>query len=144
MNYKVEKEWITKSGLKAVVLLVHPSMPHRCGYVGIPKEHKFYGIDYSNIESDIYVHGGLTYSNNDEAYPIKSDLWWLGFDAAHAGDTNDWEAGKILIETKKEQEQVDSIKSVIGRYPTPGDIIKTLDYMVKECEDLANQLKENK
>ena len=58
-----------------------------CGYVGIPKEHRFWGISY-NIDpdpelSDISdnVHGGLTYSRQGE------DGWWyFGFDTAHLDD----------------------------------------------------------
>jgi len=33
------------------------------------------------------VHGGVTYSGTDKKYPIKSNLHWIGFDCAHAGDT---------------------------------------------------------
>ena len=58
-----------------------------CGYVGIPKEHRFWGISY-NIDpdpelSDIgdNVHGGLTYSAQGD------DGWWyFGFDTAHMDD----------------------------------------------------------
>lgn len=57
-----------------------------CGYVGIPKGHRFWGIGYeeshvelSEIEAD--VHGGLTYSaEGDDGY------WYFGFDTAHADD----------------------------------------------------------
>lgn len=58
-----------------------------CGYVGVPKEHRFWGISY-NIDpdpelSDISdnVHGGLTYSR------LGDDGWWyFGFDTAHLDD----------------------------------------------------------
>lgn len=36
IEYKVEKQWITKSGLDAVIVMT--SMGHRCGYVGVTKE----------------------------------------------------------------------------------------------------------
>jgi len=56
-----------------------------CGYVGIPKEHRFWGVNYDGHREleDIAdnVHGGLTYSQQGD------DGWWyFGFDTAHADD----------------------------------------------------------
>jgi hypothetical protein len=57
-----------------------------CGYVGIPKEHRFWGKCYhgENEEVDAIsedVHGGLSYSAQGD------DGWWyFGFDTAHADD----------------------------------------------------------
>jgi hypothetical protein len=54
--------------------------------VGIPKEHRFWGISYEEShvelsEIEVDVHGGLTYSAEGE------DGWWyFGFDTAHAED----------------------------------------------------------
>lgn len=47
-NIKIEKQWKTKQGYYATVLLYNPDRCYerRCGYVGIPKEHPLYGIDY--------------------------------------------------------------------------------------------------
>ncbi len=48
MGFTREKEWITEEGYKACVLRRNNSYNgHRCGYVGIPKDHKLYGVDYS-------------------------------------------------------------------------------------------------
>jgi hypothetical protein len=44
-NYIVEKEF-ESNGLKCVVTFQR--MGHRCGYVGVPKEHPLYGKDYSD------------------------------------------------------------------------------------------------
>ena len=44
-NYKVEEDF-EYNGLRCVVALM--SMGHRCGYVGITKEHPLYGKDYDN------------------------------------------------------------------------------------------------
>lgn len=56
-----------------------------CGYVGIPKGHKFWGMEYDSHDelSDIgnNVHGGLTYSQ-----PENDGYWYFGFDTAHADD----------------------------------------------------------
>lgn len=35
---------------------------HPCGYVSVPENHPFYGKNCSEIEGDIEVHGGLTFS----------------------------------------------------------------------------------
>lgn len=83
-EYTIESDWTTKAGLRAVVL--RAEVGHRCGYVGITTEHNLYGVNHSEIESDIDVHGGVTYSGDDASYPVESNLHWFGFDTAHAGD----------------------------------------------------------
>lgn len=50
------------------------------GYVGLPKWHPWFKIEYDNIPVD--VHGGLTYSNLYK----EEDLWIIGFDTAHYMD----------------------------------------------------------
>jgi hypothetical protein len=57
-----------------------------CGYVGIPKEHRFWGIGYEegNVELseiEVDVHGGITYSAEG-----KDGWWYFGFDTAHMDD----------------------------------------------------------
>jgi hypothetical protein len=46
--YTVEKDWTTKAGLRAVVIVVHFVRigGHRCGYVGVPRWHTLYEKDY--------------------------------------------------------------------------------------------------
>lgn len=58
-----------------------------CGYVGVPKENRFWGMEYNgNTDMDLRaisrdVHGGFTYSAKGD------DGWWyFGFDTAHHGD----------------------------------------------------------
>jgi hypothetical protein len=77
---------------------------HLCGYVGIPKGHKYYGKDYYHINVD--VHGGLTYANKDDGY------WVIGFDCAHSGD---YTGGMFDSEgTYRDMEYVESqIKSLV-------------------------------
>jgi hypothetical protein len=58
---------------------------HPTAYIGIPKEHKYYGKHYEDIS--IEVHGGLTFSEEDFMFnPIQLDIWWIGWDYAHYGD----------------------------------------------------------
>lgn len=63
-----------------------------CGYVGVPNTHRFYGKSYD--DPDVSVHGGLTYAAKCAGHichipepGMPDDVWWLGFDTAHAGDT---------------------------------------------------------
>jgi len=65
-----------------------------CGYVGIMPNHPLRDKSYNNIyemELDIVVHGGLTFSDYGE-FPMSHSalenykVWTYGFDCAHAGD----------------------------------------------------------
>ena len=40
------------------------------------------------------VHGSITYAGGSLMYPVKSLLWWFGFDCGHAGDGIDLEVVK--------------------------------------------------
>lgn len=58
MSYQVERDWTTQAGFRAVVTM--SDMGHRCGYVGLPKEHPLYGAEYSDPSP------ALTAPSNDE------------------------------------------------------------------------------
>jgi hypothetical protein len=56
MSHEVEKDWITKAGLRAVVLVIgyHAERKsHRCGYVEIPEGHRLHGVSYGTPMLDI-------------------------------------------------------------------------------------------
>jgi len=127
MDYKVEKDWI-HNGLRCVVIL-STTLGHRCGYVGVPKDNPLFEKDYREIDFLIEVHGGLTYSGggNESKYPVKSDLWWFGYDCAHSGD------GKDLLNCKPE------VLKLEIKFPT-GGVVRTLDYCITECERMAEQI----
>lgn len=81
-----EKSKFQHEGLHCRVLFVNDS--HHCGYVAVPSGHPVFGKDYSDLECDIEVHGGLTYASKE------GDFWVLGFDCAHSGDaTKSWPEG---------------------------------------------------
>ena len=128
MTYKVEKDWITSAGLRAVVIMTE--LGHRCGYVGVPSEHKLFGVDYDEV--DVEVHGGLTYSSGISEYPVEdSKLWWLGYDCAHLGD-------QVVPEYIAAQKEKYPDKSFMWRDDM--GIHRTLAYCERECESLAEQL----
>ena len=61
---------------------------HPTAYVEIPETSKLFGKDYFEIydmETDIDVHGGLTYSR-DHLFGGEKHKWFIGWDYAHAGD----------------------------------------------------------
>ena len=105
---------------------------HWCGYVGVPREHPAYGKSYNDV--DVEVHGGLTYAAKCEgeichvpAPGMPDDVWWLGFDCAHAGDL-----GPGLRATLRSLD--------VPENPFFRDVYRDLPYVRREIEQLAEQL----
>lgn len=79
------------------------------------------------------VHGSLTYAGSgDGNYPVKSNLWWFGYDCAHAGDGRSPE----YMEMQREHYPNSPIM-----WHNDG-MFRSLDYCVSECESLARQIVE--
>jgi hypothetical protein len=65
-----------------------------CGYVGLPPGHPAHGKGYGDaLLYGVSAHGGLTYAAPCAHHVCHvpkpgepDDLWWLGFDCAHAMD----------------------------------------------------------
>jgi len=105
-----------------------------CGYVGIGPDHPWHGKNWADLEDDINVHGGLTYSEAcQEGGEIchvpepgrEHDIWWLGFDCAHCGDLSPAFAHRYRewgITTHRHE------------------MYKTRDYATAEVSRLATQL----
>jgi hypothetical protein len=164
-EHTIEKDWIYE-GYRCVVVANH-HMGHRCGYVGVNKNHPLYGVNYSDKPKilqkkinelrrqelgkrgviDLFcwdgasvtvslwfnVHGGLTYSGGGQKseYPVKSDLWFFGYDCGHCDDRRDME----LIKNE-------SLREMELQFPMiDGASVKTLEYCIRECECMAEQLK---
>jgi hypothetical protein len=85
------------------------------GYVGVPKGHKLYGKDYNDM--DISCHGGLTYSRDYLQFQPESDIWWIGFDTAHAND---------LYSFKYSYDD--------------NAVYRDMEYVKNECKKIINQL----
>lgn len=93
-----------------------------CGYVGLPKEHKYYEKGYNDIP--VNVHGGITYAR--KCYPpichnpepgMPDDVYWVGFDTSHYDDLSP------------------SKHITLGTY-------KNMYYAIDETRNLAKQLSE--
>lgn len=68
------------------LIVRNESMGFLCGYIGISKDHPWYGEDYKDIP--VNVHGDLTFSKKggeNDKWP-NPELWWIGFDCGHSGD----------------------------------------------------------
>lgn len=118
-----DKHWIYKG---EYVCRIHRNpFGNLCGYVGVPPGHPCHGMHYDEVHEkyeSIRVHGGLTYSDTRHEWG-KDNIWFLGFDTGHA-----WDLG------------LHPRMSTWGRFD---DVTyKDMDYVTKECNNLAVQLEE--
>jgi hypothetical protein len=83
------------------------------GYVLIPKDTRFHGKHYDDIDVD--VHGGLTFSVLVDAKMVEDweldeedeGKWCVGFDTSHYGDNLfKWSKEKVQEETEKLKKQL--------------------------------------
>jgi hypothetical protein len=118
----IEKQWVTKAGLKAEVVMV--DVGFRCGYVDVTTLPNLVNVHYDHIDVD--VHGGLTYSNHRH----DRTSWWVGFDTGHHGDSPNPEY----------LEKMGNMSPTFGSL-FEGGTYRTLEYCVEQCEQLAEQLK---
>lgn len=115
--------WTSKEGMP--LMARRNQLGNWCGYCGVHTEHPAYGAHYDDVD-DIYVHGGLTYAGPDPEFEgIRPNLWYFGFDCAHAGD---YIPGLPITR--------------FTAFP-PDNLVeyRTLEYVKLECERLAEQLK---
>lgn len=123
-------------------LIVRNPFGALCGYVGLPPGHPHHGSEYDDVP--VEIHGGLTFAgecseDRPEGYGIchvpaegrPADVFWLGFDCAHAGDMTPSELGRAV--------------EANFAYPftdprTYGDVYRDFAYVTAEVTDLAKQL----
>ena len=128
-------QWTDDTTGLACLAVRHPRSGVWCGYVGVAPDHRFYEVDYNDVDAD--VHGGLTYADlcqpeSDPACGIchipepgtPDHLWWLGFDCNHAWDVA---PGDYRWRTKAGIGEID-------------DVYRTLGYVRDQCTQLAAQL----
>jgi len=134
-SFKIEKDFMVDE-FRCVI--VGQSLGHRCGYIAIPKDNELYGKDYDNI--DVSVHGGLTYAEYSEnSYPLETEeqVYSLGFDCAHCGDSKDVELIKSFGE---ENDEVQMLLEMEAKYPMRGTV-RTVEYVENELIDVVSQIK---
>ena len=143
-SYIIEKEWIS-NGLKCIVVFQRGG--YRCGYVEIPQTHPLFGKYYNNYINDstnveikdfFNVHGGITFSEEFSEQSANHN-WFFGFDCAHWNDKFDFDLAEKYFPEEKTLYSI--LKSTSTNSTSEKDCsIKTLDYVVEQCESLAKQL----
>lgn len=136
---KQEKRFEYK-GFPCVILFM--PMGYRCGYVGLPKDNKYYGKGYDEILVD--CHCGLTYSNSGLYYQSDADTWWIGFDCGHCCDGYDVATAKELYADNEDALKQIAIMGATGYYAVCNEEnpIRTLEYCEEQCKGIVDQLQE--
>lgn len=116
----------------------NPELLSLCGYVGVPKTHPLHGKPYQDIDIDIDVHGGLTFSGRCSGLVChkqaqgEDDLWWFGFDCAHGMDIMPFDAIRVIDGPKRLWRT--------ERHRFLKEAYRNLSYVIDETEKLAEQL----
>ncbi len=128
--YIIESDFSYK-GLRCVVIFT--KMGHRCGYVGLKKSIWGYQLEEDQIEDSFQVHGGVTYSEEDQSYPVedKSINHWIGFDCNHLGDERDVESLTRYFPNLNKH----NLLNCSGY-----NAVKSKEYVESECKRLADQI----
>lgn len=131
---KQEKRFEYK-GFPCVVLFM--PMGYRCGYVGLPKENKYYGKSYDDIPVD--CHCGLTYASDRLHEQKDISIWWIGFDCGHCCDGYDVQKIKELYlddeNIMKQVERMSDYFKIFSENP-----VCTLEYCEEECKKIVEQI----
>lgn len=119
--------------------VIFQTLCHRCGYVGVPKGHSLYGLDYDEFQID--CHGGLTYANPTlYGHEDETDIFWIGFDCAHCNDGKDYEAGhKYFADDATHIEMMNHWEEFDKQYPC-GEEVRTQEYVEEQYRKIVDQL----
>jgi hypothetical protein len=126
------------------MIVRQPVSGHLCGYVGVPPGHWAHGKKWDEVDAELDVHGGITYSEGCQGHvchipePGEPDeLWWHGFDCHHAGDLSPQHMMWHEKALKGEMHEVFIRRKFEGH---DIDVYRTIDYVKQQTEDLAAQL----
>ena len=150
MHTIVEKEWTTKAGLRAVVVMT--TMATRNGYVEFTPEtmleYYCYSIQFEDIEkwtpeliakqrkvNALEVHGGPSFIGT-----LKGGMKAIGFDCGHAWDAPNWDEADVLFGDDEDYLKFRETRKSMTVYPDEEQ--RSLEYVIEQCELLAAQLKE--
>jgi hypothetical protein len=116
-----------------------------CGYVAVPPDHPWYEKPYDEING-VDVHGGLTYADHCHGNvchvpaPGEPDnVWWLGFDHAHAGDYSPARASRSL-DPMGFLGLISSFGLNDYTNESDDDVYRDVDYVTGQCKLLAEQI----
>lgn len=143
LEEKIDKEGNKKEfqykGYKCLIFR-NPNTLHLCGYVELPKGHRYYEKSYMDNKLEaIEVHGGLTFSDEGLNYPDfiqQKDKWYIGFDCAHSGDLLPTYHTDELTST-----MLKSMTGILEGYSDErGNTYKDMEFCTKECKKIVNQI----
>lgn len=125
---EIDREWLSEEdeyyfahrGLDCAIIRNKHTLTLN-GYVSVPNDHLLSEVHHFDIERNVSVHGGLTFSGRIEDL---GDKWTFGFDCSHLGD---------LIPI------VLHVGGKIPAYALSGTY-RNVDYVMGEVRRLANQL----
>jgi len=125
---------------KLAYLVLGVAMGHRVAYVGVTETCVIEELTSDNNAwgyAELNVHGGVSYNSYDDGKDIIMEEgvkhYWIGFDAAHAGD-------KMYDEILMNAEYLMFKKITSSIPPLGGDILRTTDYMIVNCKLLIDQI----
>lgn len=136
MNNPFIEERFTYKGYPCVVLFM--PMAFRNGYVGLPKESKFYQKEYDFVPVD--CHCGLTYASSGLYGQTDKDTWWIGFDCGHCCDGFDLEKANEYFKNDKETQQCLTMMKDYHSMLNAEHEFRTLDYVKENCRHIVEQI----
>lgn len=145
-----------KTGLPCLIVRNSRTTGALCGYVGVSAGHPAYRKPYQDLDESLRVHGGLTFSEGCREGPANEaichvpapgesdDVWWLGFDCAHAFDLCP-AMRATLREIRKRDPAFDEAERKfderLGLAPRKWqDVYRNIAYVRRQTQHLAEQL----
>lgn len=112
----------------------------RVGYVGIPKDHKYYGKRYNELRH-IECHGCLTYSAKTIPWQEDEDIcWWVGFDCRHSYDGYDIVSALETFKDCPETMSFINRNLLFMKSVNVHKEVRTLDYCIEQCKKIIDQI----
>lgn len=167
-RHKIEDQWHSK-GFECVVLAL--DMGHRCGYVGIPKDHPLHGVGYgdpSEVLGEMWEKAKdgpigkrgiipiFCATSADDTAPRPDVVFDVHGGITYSGGSDEYPApndglwwfgfdaghcGDAKDESIMSQEMLDIERRFMSSMAVHGTV-RDLQYMKDECERLASQLQE--
>lgn len=160
MAHDVEKDWVTKAGLRAVIIICKSGerKTHRCGYVAVPVGHPLHSVGYSEQadcitedmtqvplgkKSAILALTCTVGSDGDDkvrrspdvAFDVHGGLTYAGGGKGYPADGDGWWFGFDCAHCDDGDIEPDSNRS----WAREG-VARSLEYVEAECESLAEQI----
>ena len=158
----IEKDWRTKAGLRAVVLMTE--LGHRCGYVGIPTTHPLHGVEYDQRHESLKLDPNRStekmsplllfaaagseieeLNRPDYVFEVHGGITYSGGSAEYPAESgNLWWFGYDCGHAGDAPDPASTHATrmqALG-FANSGGIHRSLDYCIDECESLAKQLSE--